>query len=414
MPFQQSLAVQLSLLASIFLFQFPSSLSLSLITPNSSLISNTITEWTAMGDSYASGIGAGSLPPRGTDPDLCFRCSNAYPEILQSGPGSLQPNPDKLNFVACSGAKFKEIFDHQLRDADMPGRPTWGQRPEFVTLTMGGNDVGILPLVLTCIYSIPILARGCEAVIQRGFDILESEDFKLGILAVIFAVQEKGREKYGPDFHIFVTGYAQLFNSDTVQCDDVTFKLPGVMLPAQYLTRARRKRMNDLAVSLNRAIETIVLEKLNPKEVTFVNYDALFEGHRFCDRDEPNPNDDETWFFARGTTSDPTNQVTSRSEGRSTKDNGSAAGGSFLHRRSPGLSDAQDLDLLSSRNPSNDTVAVTGGATQDLNAAFSDYWRVFHPKSRGHQAIRNQVLFEVNRVQSSKGKGASASSHDTA
>lgn len=95
---------------------------------------NAITEWTAMGDSYASGIGAGDLP-QGPDPDKCFRCRNAYPEVMQSGQGSLRPNPDIFNFVACSGATFPEILRYQLSNHDRPGRPSWGDAPEFVTLT---------------------------------------------------------------------------------------------------------------------------------------------------------------------------------------------------------------------------------------------------------------------------------------
>ncbi len=60
-----------------------------------------ITEWTAMGDSYASGVGAGAQPA--DDTNRCFRFPNAYPAVMQSGDGSIQPNPVKWNNVACSG-----------------------------------------------------------------------------------------------------------------------------------------------------------------------------------------------------------------------------------------------------------------------------------------------------------------------
>ena len=51
-------------------------------------------------------------------------------------------------------------------------------------ITIGGNDVGILYLVLPCIYSIPIIGRGCDTIIERGFTILESQDSKMAIRTV--------------------------------------------------------------------------------------------------------------------------------------------------------------------------------------------------------------------------------------
>ncbi len=316
-----------------------------------------------MGDSYASGIGAGAAP-QGPDPDRCFRFSNAYPNLMQSGQGSLQPNPDRFNFVACSGAKLPEIINQQFLDHGRPGRPAWGT-PEFVTITMGGNDVGILYLVLTCIYSIRIIVIDCDAVIQRGFNILDSDDFKSSLNEVIWVVRHEGRRLHGPNFHIFITGYAQLFNSDTEQCDHVTFKPDSLRLTPQYLTRARRIRMNELAIALNGALETAI-GRFPPSDVTFVDYDALFEGHRFCDRHEPNADDDETWFFQYGTTSDPINQANGHTE-----------------------------------------VAGT-------NATGKNVVRSLHPKSRGHQAIWSAVLEAIDRVQLSRGPVSTAASYNTA
>ena len=50
--------------------------------------------------------------------------------------------------------------------------------------TIGGNDAGILYLILPCIYSIPIIGRGCDTIIERGFTIVESQDLKMAIRTV--------------------------------------------------------------------------------------------------------------------------------------------------------------------------------------------------------------------------------------
>ena len=398
--------------------------ALAIVASDSSLVSNGVTEWTAMGDSYASGIGAGALP-QDPDPDNCFRCGNSYPRIMQSGPGSLQPNPGRFNFVACSGAKFDEIGTYQLLNRAFPGRPAWGSSPEFVTITMGGNDIGILPLVLTCIYSVPIFAMSCDAVIQRGFDILNSENFKIDLFAVIKAVQDKGRTKYGQDFHVFVTGYAQLFNSETAQCDQVTFRPNGIglVLPAQYLTQERRTKMNNLAIALNHALETAV-GLFNPRDVTFVDYDHLFEGHRFCDRDEPNVNDDETWFFQLGTTSDPTNGAAGLDEVSGANGTKNTVARSLVSKADPhGASpvEYQRTDTLQSRSTEelqditiSGNVAVAGNTTGEVNAGpLARYSRVFHPKSRGHQAIRSAILEAIDSVLLSRNARAANASHNT-
>ena len=394
------------------------------MTSDPLLFANGVTEWTAMGDSYAAGIGAGA-PSQEPDPDHCFRSGNSYPRIMQSGQGSLQPNPGRFNFVACSGAKFDEIGSWQLLDRALRGRPVFGNSPEFVTITMGGNDIGILPLVLTCIYSVPILGMSCDAVIQRGFDIMNREEFKVDLFAVIKFVQDKGRRKHGQDFHIFVTGYAQLFNSERAQCDQVTFRPGGIglVLPGELLTRQRRRRMNDLAKSLNHALETAV-GLFDPSDVTFVDYDPLFEGHRFCDRDEPNVNDDETWFFALGTTSDPTNEVAGVNEAPGANEADTLAARSLIRKAVP--HDASPIEyertgkLRSSsvkesrENAIARNVAIVGNITGELNADFSArYSSVFHPTSRGHKAIRSAILEAINSVLLSRSARAANASINT-
>ena len=396
------------------------SVPISSPTQNTSFTLGHITEWTAIGDSYASGMGAGALP-QDPDPERCFRCSRAYAKIMQSGQGSLQPNPEKFNFVACNGAVFSEILDKQVNERGRPGRPAWGTAPEFATITMGGNDIGILPLILTCIYSIPILGRGCDTVIQRAFDILISQKFKYGAFKVIHFVRNQGKTLYGPNFHIFVTGYAQLFNSDTKQCDGVTFKPDHIRLPAQYLTQSRRRRINELFRTLNDALRTAA-GLFPPADVTFVDYDPLFEGHRFCDRFEPNANDDETWFFQYGTTSDPIKQMTvatpslgvNKTENLIYRDHIRKSLPRVVKRLDAQVTSNASLDsLIDQRADANSgPISTDENVTGVMDAMTSGFFRVCHPKSRGHQAIRSALLQAINRVYESRGIVAAATDVD--
>ena len=339
-----------------------------------------ITEWTAMGDSYGSGVGAGPQPA--DDTNRCFRFPQAYPPIMQSGPGSIQPNPLKWNNVACSGNTFQQILDKEFLDEPVEDgrygtRPVWGTAPEFATITMGGNDVGILNLVATCILSFKLWGLDCDQVIDYGNSVVAAPEFKSNITAVIQKAVTKGRGTgAGPAFKFFVTGYARFFNQETTQCNDVTFKPTWNPLAAQYLTIERRTAMNGLALNLNNALKEAVTE-FNDPGVIYIDYDAQFEGHRFCDREEPNPNDDDTWFFNWYTTDDPTAQA--------------------LFAKIPAYSAS-----LTNSTPSNgffqtdaDFINALGDAAGDDPAALSvmsDSVRIFHPKSFGHQEIRNVVI----------------------
>lgn len=50
---------------------------------------------------------------------------------------------------------------------------------------MGGNDIGILNLITTCIFSFKLWGKNCEEVIQEGMDIAQSDELKANFTAVI-------------------------------------------------------------------------------------------------------------------------------------------------------------------------------------------------------------------------------------
>ena len=92
-------------------------------------------EWTALGDSYAAGLGTSDY----VDGLRCLRYDEAYPRILdintEYAPGGdqvLPPGPHKLNNVACSGAETQDILDWQLLD-----EPTyWKPNPAYGKLSV--------------------------------------------------------------------------------------------------------------------------------------------------------------------------------------------------------------------------------------------------------------------------------------
>ncbi|KAI4270768.1 MAG: hypothetical protein L6R38_007018 [Xanthoria sp. 2 TBL-2021] len=332
-------------------------------------------EWTAMGDSYASGVGAGPQPP--DDTNRCFRFPNSYPAVLQKGEGALDPTPEKWNNVACSGNTFDQILDNEFLDEPKDDgkngiRPVWGDAPEFVTLTMGGNDVGILNLVATCIYSFKPVGQGCDQIIKNGHDTLEKPEFAANAKKVIQKALDRGRgTSVGEKFAVFVSGYAQFFNQTTEQCDKVTFEPKWDTIKAEYLTRERRKDMNNLALALNKVLRDAAESFTEDQHVHYVDIDAVYNGHRFCDRDEPAPDDPETWFFNWYTKDDP--RVASFFQNMAFLKATQEGGDTGIHT---------DADYIN---------ALYDAAGDDPEALsfLSDAVRVFHPTTKGHQGIRD-------------------------
>ncbi|KAI4258152.1 MAG: hypothetical protein LQ352_001309 [Teloschistes flavicans] len=137
----------------------------------------------------------------------------------------------------------------------------------------------------------------CEEVIQSGHAIINSQQFKDDLNGFVKAVVDKGRATtIGERFKVFVVGYAQFFNQETTQCNDVDLKPRWTPGTAQKLTVERRTAMNGLALAPNKALSD-ALDGFKDKGIYWVDYDQAFEGHRFCDRREPNPDVPETYFF---------------------------------------------------------------------------------------------------------------------
>jgi hypothetical protein len=75
-------------------------------------------EWTALGDSYASGVGAGDLT---SNSYRCLRYDQAYP-VLMSESFRL-PIDKKFNNVVCSGSNTEDVEAWQFLDEPTSGKP---------------------------------------------------------------------------------------------------------------------------------------------------------------------------------------------------------------------------------------------------------------------------------------------------
>ena len=91
-------------------------------------------QYVALGDSYASGLGAGSYGSSGS----CDRSANAAAQLWTNA-----NSPTSFDFTACSGATTSDVLNNQLGPLN--------SGTTLVTLIVGGNDVGFSSTMQDCV-----------------------------------------------------------------------------------------------------------------------------------------------------------------------------------------------------------------------------------------------------------------------
>ena len=228
----------------------------------------SIATYSALGDSYATGNGAGT-----NTVSLCNPFSDSYPIQLVKAIG-----PVRFHSAACGGATTVSVIWNQL---------AWIGESDLVTLTVGGNEVDFFGVLNECIYQWAPLGT-CEKELERSRRLIESSRFVEGYARMV----KLGLQRMKPKARLLVTGYATFFNDETTNCDNVTFSVTN---PEQFLTRQLRRGLNDLVKMLNHVIRSAA----EASGAEYVDFDEIFKGHRFCEDgvSEPNNSRSDTWFF---------------------------------------------------------------------------------------------------------------------
>lgn len=147
--------------------------------------------YAALGDSYSSGNGTFS-------PDLdpgCYRSSYAYPALV----AAQRANTD-LNFVACQGATTDDIVNGQAGSLNAD--------TDFVSVTIGGNDIGFGNLVVSCA---GMWSPGCRTAVDNANARIANE--LPAKLDRAYAAIRAG----APHAEVVVLGYGRFFG-ENVSC----------------------------------------------------------------------------------------------------------------------------------------------------------------------------------------------------
>jgi len=197
--------------------------------------------YVALGDSYAAGVGGGARR------NACWRAVEGYPVLVARTLGL------DLAYQACLGATTRDVERHQLA--------ALGPDTSHVSLTVGGNDVGFVPVLVEC--AKPAWMADTDPVIDAALAVLRTE--LSGRLAALLARVAEA----APDARLVVTAYPLLFNGE--DCNALTFFSPHEM-------RRIGEGVDELAGVVAAAASAAGAQVVDPR--------AAFGGHAVCDREE--------------------------------------------------------------------------------------------------------------------------------
>ncbi|KAK3997318.1 lipase 1 [Cladorrhinum sp. PSN332] len=305
------------MLPSIFLLPFLVVTSASVFKPPdqkpifaSSHLHQKVTGFTSLGDSYSAGIG--TPPTQGDNP--CRLGTGAYPYLLARSldlsPLSSSSSSPTFQWLSCTGSTTADLFVTSPYSQISAINTTLGP-PSFATLSIGGNDLDFFALLNACVFRFygPFGSGTCADSLRKAEDAIfqDSDEFELRLRLVLLEVLDRMRWERRPDFFVTVTGYAAFFNAETKKCDGVTFGVwNGEGGGGIKLTKEVRRRMNELVRGANEilrgVVETVSEGFGGKRKAVFVDYDGEFEGHRFCEEgvEEPDYERAATWFFLPG------------------------------------------------------------------------------------------------------------------
>ncbi|HTJ72141.1 MAG TPA: SGNH/GDSL hydrolase family protein [Actinospica sp.] len=198
--------------------------------------------YVALGDSYSSGVGAGSYT---SSSGSCDRSTNAYPYLWDgaNAPSSFTDN-------ACSGAKTSDVISSQLTGLS--------SSTTLVSMTIGGNDAGFTTVMEDCILDSD---SGCVSAVDGA------ESYAENTLPGLLDTTYSDIRAKAANAHVVVMGYPEFY--------DLT-QSSGCI----GLSTTKRSAIDGGADILDNVIKA---EAAKYSNFTYVDIRPYFSGHEICD-----------------------------------------------------------------------------------------------------------------------------------
>jgi lysophospholipase L1-like esterase len=220
----------------------------------------------ALGDSYASGVGAGSyIESTGS----CWQSMNSTSQQVVRTLISQGREVELTNFT-CSGDTIKDVRTHQLGALK--------KDTHAVIMSIGGNDVGFGPLVKLC------LTSTCSGMP------VQTAEASLPLMGVNLVRLLSDIHSRSPHAQIILVGYGQPMTASANGTGAV-----DPICGNQYFDQQERKEGAQFSAALDFTLRVSVeVARLQGGDVTFVSpyqssigrtgtLQSVFAGHSLCD-----------------------------------------------------------------------------------------------------------------------------------
>ncbi|BCJ41879.1 lipase 1 [Actinoplanes ianthinogenes] len=192
-------------------------------------------DYVALGDSYSSGVGAPGQS------GSCLRSKYSY-----AAQWAAKNSPTSFQFLACSGAVTDDVVNTQV--------PAMQSGADLVSITIGGNDAGFAPTVLTCLTSSDAT---CIAKVNAGKTyVANTLPGKLD--AAYHAIRAKA-----PGAKVVVLSYPNIFDTAAAFCE---------------MSATKRKALNSGA----QALDDMIKSRVAAAGFTYSDVRDNFAGHGVC------------------------------------------------------------------------------------------------------------------------------------
>jgi lysophospholipase L1-like esterase len=191
----------------------------------------------ALGDSYSSGVGAGSTS------GSCGQSPKAYPKLW-----AVANSVASFTFAACAGARTSDVISSQL--SSLSAATT------LVSITIGGNDVGWSSIMETCVLR---STSSCESAVSAG------EKYATGTLPGLLDTMLAGIRAHAPNAKIIVLDYPDFYDLNAAFC----IGLSGA-----------DHRALDAGINV---LDGVIAAAAATDGDTFADVRAQFSGHELCD-----------------------------------------------------------------------------------------------------------------------------------
>lgn len=199
----------------------------------------TSTRYVALGDSFAAGMGGGD------ETGKCRSSAASYPAVFTGESGI-----HLVTNAACSGATTSDLLRKQLIALD--------DRTDLVTVSIGGNDLGVAAIAADCAAG---KAASCRSQLTSALSLLN-------VLPERLATVYDAILQAAPNARVVVTGYALMYDASNPEAKD--FGMAAAI--------------NAATIGLNQVIDDAVdAERAKGAPMTFVGVD--FAGHAIGDAD---------------------------------------------------------------------------------------------------------------------------------